>query len=533
MSGKNETAMGLIENIIEVPEKYVDTSRAFICACVEHYTNLFPSEYTKKDTLARSISNIVDPSFVAAKEDLNDSSIGRISMNTGKLLSQIDGQESEIRKVKEENRSKTRQIETLSNKNEEVLEELEMKTEKINKLVFQLDDFKKKANVGLLDYQELECKQKDSTILDLNNQIQKNEQDHEINIRDLKNEIDLHKKECKDKNYFEKKYDDTKQKLADFISKDKEEKTTNIDESFKLSSDLELERQKFNNLQEMAIKDKERCVEIELKYTQKEFELQAKNIQINQLNLDLAELNNQKEIIEEKAKDLTRSIEVEKQKPVIEEALEKNNVGNTKKLNSLNNDVVDYINKFVHNNDEISKNNDLLQKLNETSETMRKMREDVVRSESEVNERNNALRSENEKLRKELKRSKERNENIGSKLKETQAELEKREEDDLKEVMRKGSTEHTKVAQDLLKKVIDYEKQMNDQIYEKEKLVDENIAIERNCIDNMNIVYSIVCENYAESCDITHKTSFSKKNSTETDKKAHTSNKKGGKNLIS
>lgn len=420
--------------------------------------------------------------------------------NTEPLLEQIDNLENELGYIKECDATRSKEIETLKKQNEKLTEELEIKTENESNLIFQLDDFKKKANVGLLDYYEQGLKNKEKTIGELENTIIENQQEHEITVRDQKNQIELHKKEASDRQYFEVRVDILTKQLDDFKSKEKEENKKEKFDQFKFEGDLNLERHKFNNLQEMAIKDKERCFEIELKLTQNEFDLTSKTNNITQLNCDIDLQKNNIEEMKLQNLELAKELEIEKQNAITKESEKNSAVGNQQKLNTLGFDFVEHINKLLKDDDISSTNkanNDLLSKLVETNDTIRKMGEDVAKSESEVNDRNNALRSENDKLRRELKRSKDTSDNLNTKLKEVQIELQKIEEINLQDIKEKQGSDQTRVAQELLKKVIDYEQKMNDQTYEKEKMLEENLWIERNCVENINLMYSAVYENYA------------------------------------
>ena len=104
--------------------------------------------------------------------------------NTEPLLEQIDNLENELGYIKECDATRSKEIETLKKQNEKLTEELEIKTENESNLIFQLDDFKKKANVGLLDYYEQGLKNKEKTIGELENTIIENQQEHEITVRD-------------------------------------------------------------------------------------------------------------------------------------------------------------------------------------------------------------------------------------------------------------------------------------------------------------------------------------------------------------
>lgn len=54
----------------------------------------------------------------------------------------------------------------------------------------------------------------------------------------------------------------------------------------------------------------------------------------------------------------------------------------------------------------------------------------------------------------------------------------------------------SEVAQELLRKLMKYEEENTKQKYEKEKLVEDGLKGEQNQIENINMIYSIVVEQF-------------------------------------
>ena len=168
------------------------------------------------------------------------------------------------------NRSKISELENL---NSGLKTELGEKDSELKSLRFQLQDFKKKANVGLLEYYEQEVKGLNGKLDALNFQLIQRKQEYDFRVREYQDKLEV----CRVREQQQKTFEATRiqaqnfeGKLGDFSCNGDFSKKT---ESHKLKiieadSALLVERERFKNLQEMAIADKEKCVQFELKATQ-------------------------------------------------------------------------------------------------------------------------------------------------------------------------------------------------------------------------------------------------------------------------
>lgn len=97
-----------------------------------------------------------------------------------------------ILKTKSEEENKAR-IQELENENLALKSQLKDKENDYKSLKFQMEDFKKKANVGLLEYYEMEINKKDQKIAELDSLLIQKKQEFDFKTREWMDKLEDYK----------------------------------------------------------------------------------------------------------------------------------------------------------------------------------------------------------------------------------------------------------------------------------------------------------------------------------------------------
>lgn len=323
MLSKIEAALDLIQSINQLQDSAHEKMQAFAEECVNLYSQINPeskelknestSPYAQDDnnrdsgsivqgsTLSRDNSenkvNLCDSDmFMTHDKHIKEFGKNDIIDNNSRnltLLEKVDNYERDMLQLKESEALNKRMLKEFESKNKELNADIFQKDEELISLRFQIEDFKKKANVGLLEYYELELKQKDEKLKEMTQREIENHQEYLFKQREYMDQIEQFKQKISGQDSVKQKYEKKKSELK--LLKDTKNRTTtdttkmeemNMNQ-LQAQADLDLERQKFKNLQEKAIQDKERCVELELKLTQQEMNANSNNIASQEKDLQI------------------------------------------------------------------------------------------------------------------------------------------------------------------------------------------------------------------------------------------------------
>lgn len=415
-----------------------------------------------------------------------------LSNNDLALLNRVDNYEIELMKVQEKNNENQKLIKDLKEENSNFSSDLSKKDGELKSLTYQIEDFKKRANVGQLDYYEQQIKKKDEKILELNNLLIQQKQEFDFKSREWLDKIESHRKQELKLKKNEDQLTKINTQSLDYFNTSKEITEASKAKLIELDNDLEFERQKFKNLQEMAIIDKERCVEFELKITRHEMELNSKNLVIHEMTLKGSTLSERIEELESKLE---------------EKELKESAYTNETKLDNFEIELSTHFNNnFKQKNVEVNKQTEVLSKMIKIEENIKSMKIGMVKNERDLNTRNENLKREMDKLREELARSRIKNNDLREKLEKTETELLKKtdfslnkdENEDFENFNQNSRNESSSsaIAQNLLRKLLKCEKELEDLRYDKEKRSEEELKRNEKHMEDVCLIYSIMSDNY-------------------------------------
>lgn len=218
MLSKNESALDLIQKINNLKEQNQEKMRIFAEDCVGLYTQINPESRNESNDcfspsrIVESLEQYTGICFGDMSKTqseiradlgwLNNSGFGlycglpennivldktiedRFRTNEMSLLDKVDNYERELHQLRESEETKKKAILDLELKLMNSDEEMSKKQDELDSANRLLENFKKKCNIGLLEYLEIELKQKENKLQESNEKILENERGYQFKYRE-------------------------------------------------------------------------------------------------------------------------------------------------------------------------------------------------------------------------------------------------------------------------------------------------------------------------------------------------------------
>jgi uncharacterized protein YlxP (DUF503 family) len=346
------------------------------------------------------------------------------------------------------------QIDDLEDRHHQVKKELESKTVQLEKLSFINKDFKEKANIGMLEFLELELKNKENQLTSTHARLDEKQKEYASKLeayQKIFNDYTSRIKELEQENF------DLRQQspanLRDISNASDEVQRLNNELNEK-ETDLSSERERARKLHEEVFREKGIVMQLEIKVNELENLTLDQKMKIGDLEHKVEEYESHLEKLETFNSETDQSARLSKLF----------NILNSVKKDSLK------IN--------IERVEELLKSFGATFQKSAISAEEV-----------SSLRRENADLKKNLKE-----------LKQTfLTSVPNPSEEDLKSQKTGESipSSSSMVAQQLLKKVLIYEEQNNSLKVEKKQAMEGMMTSNRALLEQISILYSIIVEQHA------------------------------------
>ena len=214
------------------------------------------------------------------------------------LLSKLDINEERVRFLESENESLVNKVQDLEGTLLQKTEELEKATNELKHQKFQNQDFKDRANIGLIDCLEMDNKRLKELNQELKARLDDKQREYQKKLGSYQERFEEYRERANDLESYRVKYEEVKRgkSMAELDELDEEEEKKN-EEIIKKMNILKDEigelKKKNQTIHDQAIKDKEESINLEISINQ----LESENLQIDlekkSLQLTVQELQTQ------------------------------------------------------------------------------------------------------------------------------------------------------------------------------------------------------------------------------------------------
>lgn len=126
------------------------------------------------------------------------------------ILDKYDQSEKELINIKKVQKEQNSKMIDLEAENQTLKDKLEKKTSELEKLAFENEDFKKRANLGMTEILQLELDQKKEQITMLTNKLEEKQKEYSRKIEDYHEKYDINRKRINDLEEYRTKYEELK-----------------------------------------------------------------------------------------------------------------------------------------------------------------------------------------------------------------------------------------------------------------------------------------------------------------------------------
>lgn len=126
------------------------------------------------------------------------------------ILDKYDQSEQQLITLKKAQKVNDNRIIDLESENQQLKDQLGKKTSELEKLAFENEDFKKRANLGMTEILELELNQKKEQIVMLSNKLEEKQKEYSKKIEDYHEKYEENRRHINDLEEYRTKYDELK-----------------------------------------------------------------------------------------------------------------------------------------------------------------------------------------------------------------------------------------------------------------------------------------------------------------------------------
>lgn len=124
------------------------------------------------------------------------------------ILEKYDESEKELFHLRKTQKEQSSRITDLETENQSLKSKLEKKTSELEKLAFENEDFKKRANIGMTEILELELNQKKEQVKLLTSKLEEKQKEYHRKIEDYHEKYDNNRKRINDLEEYRIKYEE-------------------------------------------------------------------------------------------------------------------------------------------------------------------------------------------------------------------------------------------------------------------------------------------------------------------------------------
>lgn len=198
MLSKEDQAFDILQDILRIEDPSQQEE-------VKQITEQLVSVYTE---FAGVVVDNDEETFSPYKKKLSLKGDSFRNNNQDFLLENLDKTEKELNQIKTAVKEKDEKLINYEKENQIMKDELSKLNSKLERLTMENEDFKKRANIGMIEVLELELGQKKQQVKELSDRLEDKQKEYSVKLHNYQDQFDDYRKRITELEGFRTKYEE-------------------------------------------------------------------------------------------------------------------------------------------------------------------------------------------------------------------------------------------------------------------------------------------------------------------------------------